>query len=355
MADRFWVGGDGNWNTTNTGNWSTTSGGSSGASAPTTADDVYFDANSDAGTGFTVTVVATAPSCRNLTVSGLDQAMVLAGSTGVTIQGNISLPASNFSTTHTGTLTLSGTAAQTVTTNGVSISGSITINKASGTVTLGSALTIGSTRNLTLTQGGFDAANYNVTAGNFVSSNSNTRTLTMGSGTWTIQDSGTCWNMATITNLTLNENTSTIVLTNAAAKTFSGGGETFYNVSQGGAGVLTISGSNTFNDIQNQYSATGATTIRITAGTTQTVSNFTATGTSGKVLTLDTQTAASAATLSKASGTVSVDYMSIKDSTATGGASWYAGNNSTNVSGNTGWTFTAPPSGANSNNFFMLF
>jgi len=41
-----------------------------------------------------------------------------------------------------------------------------------------------------------------------------------------------------------------------------------------------------------------------------------------------------------------VDYMSIKDSTATGGAAWYAGANSTNVSGNTGWIFSAPASGA---------
>jgi hypothetical protein len=41
-----------------------------------------------------------------------------------------------------------------------------------------------------------------------------------------------------------------------------------------------------------------------------------------------------------------LDYVSLKDSTATGGASFYAGANSTDVSGNTGWTFTAPPGGS---------
>jgi hypothetical protein len=42
MANRFWVnGGTGNWNSTT--NWSATSGGSSGASVPGTADDVYFN------------------------------------------------------------------------------------------------------------------------------------------------------------------------------------------------------------------------------------------------------------------------------------------------------------------------
>lgn len=43
MADRYWVGGDGVWNTTNTANWSDTSGGTGGASVPTAADTVFFD------------------------------------------------------------------------------------------------------------------------------------------------------------------------------------------------------------------------------------------------------------------------------------------------------------------------
>lgn len=339
MADRYWVGGTGNWNSTNTGNWAASSGGSSGASAPVSGDDVFFDAASDAGGSFTVTVVATGPTIRNLTISGLDQAMILAGSTSLTIQGDISLPASNLTWSHTGTTTLSGGNAQTLTTNGVSIAGSVTVNKAGGTtVTLGSALTIGSTRNLTLSQGGFDAANYSVTAGNLVCSSSNTRTLTMGSGTWTIQDSGTSWNMATVTGLSLNENTSTIVMSSASAKTFSGGGETFYNLRSGGVGVLTLVGNNSFND----WPPPGAAyTYRLTAGSTQTFSSFTLSGTAGNLVTLDTTSAGSAASLSKASGTVSVSYLSIKDSTATGGATWNA-SNSTNVpSLNSGWNFIA--------------
>ena len=42
MANRYWVnGGTGNWSSTT--NWSATSGGASGASVPTTTDDVFFD------------------------------------------------------------------------------------------------------------------------------------------------------------------------------------------------------------------------------------------------------------------------------------------------------------------------
>jgi hypothetical protein len=49
MANRFWVGGTGTWDTTNTANWSATTGGASGASVPTSADYVTIDANSGGG------------------------------------------------------------------------------------------------------------------------------------------------------------------------------------------------------------------------------------------------------------------------------------------------------------------
>ena len=50
MANRYWVGGSGTWDTTATANWSASSGGASGASAPTSADAVFIDANSGGGT-----------------------------------------------------------------------------------------------------------------------------------------------------------------------------------------------------------------------------------------------------------------------------------------------------------------
>lgn len=55
MASRYWVGGTGTWG--DTARWSTTSGGAGGASVPTNADDVFFDANSGGGT---VTIGGTA-------------------------------------------------------------------------------------------------------------------------------------------------------------------------------------------------------------------------------------------------------------------------------------------------------
>lgn len=64
MADRYWVGGTGTWDSSNTANWSDTSGGSSGSSVPTSSDNVFLDANSGSGT---ITTTSTQAICNNFT------------------------------------------------------------------------------------------------------------------------------------------------------------------------------------------------------------------------------------------------------------------------------------------------
>jgi len=63
MPNRFWVGGTATWDNVAGTKWSATSGGAGGASAPTSADDVFFDANS--GTG----IVTTASTATCLTAN----------------------------------------------------------------------------------------------------------------------------------------------------------------------------------------------------------------------------------------------------------------------------------------------
>ena len=91
------------------------------------------------------------------------------------------------------------------------------------TVTPQDAITSNST--LTHTSGTVDFNNLNHSFTTFASSNSNTRTITMGSGTITLTGTGTPWNISTTTGLTLNQNTSTIKITDATSQTkaFSGG------------------------------------------------------------------------------------------------------------------------------------
>jgi hypothetical protein len=148
--------------------------------------------------------------------------------------------------------------------------------------------------------------------GGVSSSNANTRTIAVGSGTWTLVRTGTVWNVGNVTNLTVT-GTGTISLTSASVKTFAGGGISYSGITlnQGGAGTLTISGNNSFANITNTYSATGATTISF-GTTTQRVANFTATGTAGNVLTIQGSSATSPCTLiHTGAGDISIDYVTI--------------------------------------------
>ena len=63
MANRYWVGGSGNWGDA-ANHWAASSGGSANASnLPTIEDNVYFDANSFDASG-TITLDISA-NCKN--------------------------------------------------------------------------------------------------------------------------------------------------------------------------------------------------------------------------------------------------------------------------------------------------
>ena len=245
MANRYWVGGTGNWNQTNPTNWSATSGGSGGASAPTATDDVFFD---QAGT-YTVTV--TAGRCQDITVSA--GTVTFTGvTTGPTISGSMSLLAGtvwNIGAARTTTFNAT-TTGKTITTNGVSLSCQVTFDGVGGGWTLGSALTL--TQILSITNGSFNSGNYAITTSGFSSSNSNTRSISLGSSTVTISiPLSTALNLGTTTGLTWNAGTSQINLSGATTGIASGG-LTFNNVAftlAGQAVVITITGANTFNTL----------------------------------------------------------------------------------------------------------
>ena len=356
MADRYWILGTGTWDATSTTNWSATSGGLGGASVPTASDNVYFDANSNVlATAFTVTMANSPRVCNDFTASGLDGVMTLAGtSIGLTVSGSLTFQATNFTRTYTGTTTFNATTTgKTITTNGVSFGANVTFNGVGGAWTLGSALNCGSA-NFLLTNGTFDTSssgNYAITAGGFNSNNSNARTINLNASTITLSSASGAWNITNSANATLNAGTSTISVTSASAKIFAGGDLSYATLNQGGAGALTIRQSNTFGNITNTVQPAS---ILFTAGTTSTFSSFSLSGIAGNLITIGSVTAASH-TLSKASGTVSADFLSISRSTATGGADWYAGANSTDGGNNSGWVFTAPPAPSGSNSNFLMF
>ena len=211
-----------------------------------------------------------------------------------TIFGNLTLSSGMTLASGTGATIFSATSGtQLITTNGKTLDFNVTQNGVGGTVQLQDSLTIGSTRTFTLTNGILNVNNFNLTAGLFSSNNSNTRTITMGSGTWTLTGTGTAWNLATTTGLTFNRGTATISMTNGTSQTFAGGGLTYYKLNQGGL-ELTITGANTFFDISNTVQPT---TIIFPASTTTTFNNFSLNGTSGNLVNIQSSTSGTQATI----------------------------------------------------------
>jgi hypothetical protein len=102
MANRFWVGNTGTWNLTATTNWAASSGGSSGASAPTGNDEVFFDVNSIATT---CTVSVLTATCANIWIGGFNRPVTF-----------------NLGTRYTNTLTIYGTISVSTTMTNVNYS-----------------------------------------------------------------------------------------------------------------------------------------------------------------------------------------------------------------------------------------
>jgi hypothetical protein len=270
MADRYWVGGTGNWDATTT-NWSATSGGAGGASVPTLNDDVFFDALSNL-TSYTVTLTSLSV-CRSVSVAGPATGNVtITGllASAFAVYGSFTLAATGVTWTFAGTTTfLATTTGWNVTTNGVSLTGGVTFNNVSGGWTLGSAFT--STSGINFTAGTFSTANFNITlTTNFTLTGSLVRTINLGSSAVAVST----WNALGATNLTVNAGTSTITI---GAATFNGGGLTYYNVIRNNNGFAIGEGGNTFNALTNNGVSTSGSYNCTFAGN-QTIGTLTVNG-----------------------------------------------------------------------------
>lgn len=337
--------------------WATTSGGTPSINNyPLAQDTAIFD-----NTGAATTVsIGNVLNMGTVDMSARTSAMTFSINNDTNFYGNLTLGSG---------ITVSGTAAavfsgrnktMVLTTAGKTITFDVLIRAIGSTFRLGDAFTSNRSANTAFyfTDGTFESQNYNITltgaASGFTITEAGTKTLTLGSSSISVSGSAGFVVSGSATSVTITSNTSTVSLTSASAKPFSGNNYNFngLTVNQGGAGALTINGNNTLGNISNSYSSTGATTITFAGN--QTVSDFTATGTAGNVLTINSSVNGTQRTLTKVSGTVSVDYLSIRDSNATGGATWLAGANSTNVSNNLGWIFSASPP-ATGNSFLLMF
>lgn len=256
MADRYWVGGTASWDGTAGTKWALTSGGAGGESIPTTADDVYFDANSSG----TVTIAAGNTGAKSIDCTGFTGQLTVGSA--ITVAGNLTLSSGMTISHTTNVITITGNA--TIITAGKTI-GAMTINGSEIIVTLGDALNFG-IRILTILSGTFNTSGFTLSGGVFRSQVNNTRTINFDSSVVTLGSSGVVFTFGNGANLTFNAGTSQINLT-AAALTISGGSKTFHNVSFTSAGPFAnarnISGANTFNNLTLNASADGLNQLSI--------------------------------------------------------------------------------------------
>jgi hypothetical protein len=367
MANRYWVGGTGTWDASSTANWATTSNGASGASAPTTADAVFFDVNS--GTAATVTVAATAVS-SSTTIDKSDINLSLSGSPTLCV-------ATGTLTLTSGTITL-GTNTLTCGVFSSSNSNARTVAFGTGKIILSgnarTVLVLTTATNLSVTGTRLFEASYSGATGTRTfaapstgsggaESNSTSVSVTAGTDIVTLTSARTFYSLDTTGfSGTLNVNTQTYYgnLTIAAAVTLgTATGFTFaatsgtQTVTTNGKtldGLITInapSATVSFSDSLTQGSTRSFTflagTLKLKAGATSTVGVFSTSGATQKFL--QSTTAGSQATLSQASGTVSVSNLTIQDINAVGGAAWNAYVDFQNIdAGNVdGWNFSLSP------------
>jgi hypothetical protein len=324
------------WNATA---WATTSNGTPAVNNFPLAQDTATFTNTSP---FATTVAVTTYNIGAIDASARTSAMTLNHNSQPNIYGSYTL-GSGVTVSGGSTQSFSGRSTMVFTSAGKTITFPFVVDAPSGTFRLGDPFI--STGSITLTRGTFDAFNYNLTCTIFSSSNGNTRTITMGSGLWTLSGTGTLWTTSTTTGLTFNKDTANILLsdTTTTARTFSGGGLSYNKLTIGGAtgvSVTTLAGLNSFTELAS--TKTVAHTVRLSQNL-DTIDTWSITGTAGNVVTVDSSTAGTRRTFNLTNVTSGIDYLSVKDIGVNQANRFYVGVNSTDGGNNLNVIFTAAP------------
>lgn len=314
----------------------------SGSTSGTEANAISFYATS--GTD-TITITGSGRKYGTLDFTGFSGTATAFGA--MTVYSNLTFSSTMTLNASTSIVTLGSTSGtKTITSAGKTLDFPITFDGVGGTWTLNDALTLGSTRTLKLTNGTFNSNNFDVTTSVFSSSNSNTRSIDFGASQFTITGSGTSWDTE-IGYFSLTgswNNVASINMTSASPKIFAGGSRTWPGLSQGGLGILSITGTNQFGSLSmNVYGST----ITLPANTITGVDTFYLDGASGNLGTLNSNIVGTQATLTLSEYTGpsprTSSYLNIKDINFTP-SGYLTVKNSVNQGNNSGIIF--PSNGA---------
>lgn len=320
-----------------------------GGVVPTSSDDVVATAESG-----NLTISASA-ACRSINLTGYTKTLKHEGFTlTLTIDSApegkaVVFPSSGWTYTFTSAtaskITFQGGASATTYTadfGGKSL-GALTqqLSNTTATVRLLASLTVSGA--FTWTKGTLDTNGKSCILGSFASANTNTRELKLGASIVTLTGSGTAWNMETVTGLTIASNTATLIfggneaLIKPGGKDFAGA-----SIEATGTGTFQVLGSVTVANFTRKNAA--AVGVKVEEGKVLTVTGtLEISGTAGNLVTLVSTSGSVAGSIRKTSGLVSVDFVSIKNILAEGGATFYAGAHSVNEGNTSGWVFEALP------------
>ena len=339
MANRYWIGGSGNWN--DTAHWAATSGGTGGESVPGDTDDVFVDANSLTALSRTITLNVT-PDIKSLDCSAVNVNAIISGNTSMTVAGSFTLNTGMTFNLNAGSLIFDSTSTTcNVTTDGVTIQARNMNVGGDGTVNLMDDLTISDslgTGRLQVISGNngltFNTNNVTIVAAMFQENNASntTTTINLGSSTITTNVTGSSQVAVRMTNsnTTLNAGTSNINVTGNTVL-FVGGGKTYYNVNLTGT-PTTIQGSNTFANL----TISPGKRVNFTQNTTTTGTIVTAIGTVSQNILF--RSTAGTATLCVTN--LNIAYVDVSGIIATCGASPFFNPNGIDSGGNTNWIFS---------------
>lgn len=343
MADRFWVGGSGAWDETNTANWSTTPGGAGGASVPTSADDAYFGVWSGTGVvsigGNSVVVNCGALYCE-LGYAGTFTSVGY----GLYIHKGLRLAAGMAVSNFLALFYPDRGGIYAIDLAGCTI-GRLQTFSSGGTSSYIAASDIRAVADVTLGRS-FDLAGFNLYARYISSSTSATRVINLGTGVVTLTGAYTSPFEITSTGLTLVSDQTHVVLDNIGGSTKSflaPSGATFSSVTLTGQPQIVSfkAGAYTFKTLVSS----ARNTIKLPAGFTTTVQNFAVTGSAAGMATLTSTSTTRANIVYAGGGVVSTDYLRVSYINATPSAgTWYVGKNSWDEGYNTGFIFDYPPS-----------
>ena len=345
MADRYWVGGTASWDGTAGTKWAATSGGAGGESVPTSADDVFFDANSSG----TCTVAGGNTGAKSVTCTGFTGGLSINSS--LVVFGNFTLSNNMTFTQGSALLRINGTG--TIITAGKLI-GTLVIGNDNDTitVTLGDNFTNQTSpfvRSIFLSAGTFDTNNQTLTTFSIEAANdSYNKILNLGSSTVNLSASSPL-SLLTSTNLTFNAGTSQINLSSSVAA-IAGTGHTFHIVSFTGTstGTKTISANNTFFELASTTPVAHTITFQGNQGT---IGKWSITGSAGNVVTINSSSAGTRRNFTLTNFTSNIDYLNVTDIGELSGNKFAVGFNSTNGGNNSNVYFAeSPPGGA-----FFLF